>query len=69
MANISKSKRLWVTLGVTAVNVIVFVFGIYRDVDPIAIGTGLGIINAPVYAYLGMESWKPSKKKQDESRP
>ena len=66
MTRISKSKRLWVTLGVTTTNVIVFILGINKGIDPIALGTGLGIINAPIYAYLGMESWKPSKKKQDE---
>jgi len=47
------------------VNVTLFYIGINLKIDPIALGTGIGMINAPVYAYLGMESWKPSKKKQD----
>jgi len=49
------------------VNVTLFYIGISleKPIDPIALGTGIGMINAPVYAYLGMESWKPSKKKQD----
>lgn len=63
MQKVSKSKRLWVTLITQLVNVALFCFGITEDLDPITLGTGIGMINAPVYTYLGMESWKPSKKK------
>lgn len=63
---VSKSKRLWVTLISMGVNVTLFYIGINLGIDPIALGTGIGMINAPVYAYLGMESWKPSKKKTNE---
>ena len=69
MIKITKSKRLLVTLGVTTVNMVVFIYGVRKGVDPVAIGTGLAIINAPIYAYLGMESWRPSnKRKENDNR-
>lgn len=63
---LSNSKRLWITVGVTAVNVITLVVSMVYDKDPISVATALTIIDAPIFAYLGVESWKPSNKKQDE---
>jgi hypothetical protein len=63
---VSNSKRLWVTLAAFAVDAYLFQKGITAKVDMMALGTGITILNAPIMAYLGVESWKPSKKKQDE---
>lgn len=63
---ISNSKRLWITIGVTTVNIATLIVSIVYDKDPVSVATALAIVNAPVYAYLGMETLKPSKK-QNES--
>jgi hypothetical protein len=63
---VSNSKRLWITLAAFAVDAYLFHLGIQKSVDLLSLGTGITILNAPIMAYLGVESWKPSKKKQDE---
>tara|TARA_R100001463_G_scaffold23289_4_gene55955 strand:+ start:96 stop:329 length:234 start_codon:yes stop_codon:yes gene_type:complete len=57
-----KSKRLRVTLFAFIVNAILYYYGMYRGADLTALGAGLAFINAPIMAYLGAESYKPSDK-------
>lgn len=62
---ISDSKRLWLTVGVTIACITIFTVSLSYDKDPVSVATALAILCAPVYAYLGMETWKPSKKKDE----
>ena len=63
---VSNSKRLWVTLAAFAVDAYLYQKGIEAKLDMMALGTGIAILNAPIMAYLGAESWKPSNKKQQQ---
>ena len=66
MQKVSRSKRLWVTLGAQVFNALLFFYGIQKGIDLTTLGVGIGMINAPVYTYLGVESWKPSNKKPND---
>ena len=64
-----KSKRLRVTIFAFVVNAILYYYGMYRGVDLAALGAGLAFINAPIMAYLGAESYKPSDKDKAKLNP
>ena len=59
-AKMSKSKRFRLTILVLAMNFAIFTYGIYSDSDLSSLGTGLSLLNAPLYAYILGESYRPS---------
>ena len=65
-ATMSKSKRFRLTILVLAMNFAIFVYGIYKGADLSSLGTGLSLLNAPLYAYILGESYRPSKSKPSE---
>lgn len=64
-----KSKRLRVTLFAFLINAILYYYGMYKEVDLAGLGAGLALINAPIMAYLGAESYKPSVKNKTKLNP
>ena len=65
-ATMSKSKRFRLTILVLAMNFAIFVYGIYKGSDLSSLGTGLSLLNAPLYAYILGETYRPSNKKKSE---
>lgn len=61
----SASKRLKITVFAFIVNVLLFWYGMYKSSDLTSLGAGLAFINAPIMAYLGAETVKPSVKKKE----
>ena len=59
------SKRLKITVFAFMVNVLLFWYGMYKSSDLTSLGAGLAFINAPIMAYLGAETVKPSVKKKE----
>lgn len=62
-----KSKRLRVALFAFMINSILYCYGMFKEVDLAGLGAGLALINAPIMAYLGAESFKPSVKDKDSN--
>ena len=65
-----KSKRLMIAVAMLILNFIIFGVGMYLNKDLTALGTGLALINAPLYGYLFSETTRPSgmaKKSQEKS--
>ena len=60
----TKSKRLIITISILTVNFIIFTIGMFVGIDPISIGTGLSLLNTPVYAYIMGETIRKSDKKR-----
>ena len=58
----TKSKRFRLTIIVLAANFAIFMYGIYKGADLSALGTGLSLLNTPLYAYILGESYRPSTK-------
>ncbi len=54
------SKRLGSSTAVLAANFAIFVYGIHTGADLQALGTGLAMLNAPLYMYLWGETSRPS---------
>lgn len=57
-----KYKRLKIAIVFAIINVVIFIFGIQKGVDLSALGTGLSLINAPIYAFILGDSFRPSNK-------
>ncbi len=60
MKKISESRRMWVTYIAASVFTIIGIYAIHKEMEMtanIVFGGGIAII----MAYLGVESWKPSK--------
>jgi len=57
-----KSKRLNTSTIVLACNFLIFVYGISQGSDLQNLGTGLAMLNAPLYVYLWGETSRPSGK-------
>jgi hypothetical protein len=55
-----KSKRLRFTAVGLGVNFITVWIGVYFNVDLVALGTCLSLINAPLYVYVFGDSFRPS---------
>lgn len=70
MKKLFKSKRLNSVSIVLLCNFLIFLYGIYKGADLQALGTGLAMLNAPLYVYLGAETYRPSGtlKKGDEKQ-
>jgi len=66
-STMSKSKRFRLTILVLAMNFAIFTYGIYSDADLSSLGTGLSLLNAPLYAYILGESYRPSSAKSSKS--
>ena len=49
---VTTSTRFWFAVLAFIVNTIVFIFGISKGIDPTALGTGLALMNTPVYGYI-----------------
>lgn len=60
-----ESKRIRVTIFAFIINVFLFWYGMYKSSDLTSLGAGLAFINAPIMAYLGVETVKPSIKKKE----
>tara|TARA_R110000824_G_scaffold252912_2_gene441753 strand:+ start:985 stop:1221 length:237 start_codon:yes stop_codon:yes gene_type:complete len=59
----TKSKRFRITIAVLVANFAIFMYGIFKGADLSALGTGLSLLNAPLYAYILGESYRPSNTK------
>ena len=59
-----KSKRLWVMIGAMATNYWLINQGI-GSTDLIQLATAVLMINGPVFAYMGVETYRPSQKKNE----
>jgi len=57
---VTKSTRFWFAIIAFFVNSIVFCLGLYFTLDPIALGTGLALINTPVYGYIFGRTVRPA---------
>lgn len=56
----TKSKRFKITAGALLLNFTLMLIGIILGTDLIALGTGLVMVNAPLYGYLWGETSRPS---------
>jgi len=65
-----KSKRLNSVSLVLVCNFLIFLYGVYKGIDLQSLGSGLAMLNAPLYVYLGSETYRPSGtlKKEDEKQ-
>jgi len=63
-----KSKRLSSSSIVLAANFAIFLYGIYKGADLQGLGTGLAMLNAPLYMYLWGETSRPSSKASEVSQ-
>lgn len=70
MKKLFKSKRLNSVSLVLICNFLIFLYGLYKGADLQALGTGLAMLNAPLYVYLASETYRPSGilKKGDEQK-
>jgi hypothetical protein len=64
-----QSKRFRLVVIMMALNFITFWLGIWQSVDLTALGTGLAMINAPVYGYILGETIRPSGQKKKDQEP
>lgn len=62
-----KSKRFKITSLALLANVLIMVLGILSETNLIELGTGLAMINAPLYGYIWGETLRPSGVKKDKS--
>ena len=60
MKKITKSKRLGTSGMVLIANFVIFLYGISKGADLQGLGTGLAMLNAPLYVYLWGETSRPS---------
>ena len=58
----NKNKRFKVTIAALITNFLIFGLGIFMKTDLAALGTGLALINAPLYGYIFGETVRPSNK-------
>jgi len=56
-----KSKRFLFSIFSITLTYIIFLIGIYFKIDPIALGTGLAMINSPLYIYIFGETKRKSE--------
>lgn len=54
-----KSTRFWFAIIAFFVNVGVFCFGIFNGIDPTSLGTGLALVNTPLYGYIFGRTVRP----------
>lgn len=59
---VTTSTRFWFALIAFFVNIAVFTVGIYGNIDPTSLGTGLALVNAPLYGYIFGTTVRPSPK-------
>lgn len=59
----SKSKRFKFAIFAMIANFIIFGIGIFIGSDLTGLGTGLALINAPLYGYIFGETVRPSNTK------
>ena len=64
MTKISKSKRLWLSIAAFMRNFITFWIAMHKKINLVEVGTGLALLNTPIYAYIFHESWKPTPKEE-----
>jgi hypothetical protein len=57
-----KSKRFIFTIVALLLNFILYSYAMYRDMDVVAVGTGLALLNAPLYGYITGETLRKSEK-------
>ena len=57
---LTKSKRFWFAFIVFLVDMVAFVLGVKWGSDPIALGTGITMISAPLFVYIIGETVRPS---------
>ena len=62
-SGMTKSKRFRLTIIVLVANFAIFMYGIYKGADLSSLGTGLSLLNTPLYAYILGESYRPSNNK------
>ena len=64
----TKSKRLHLTIYTLIANFIIFGFGVSMGTDLTSLGTGLALLNAPLYGYLFGETIRPSDKAKKKNK-
>jgi len=57
---LTKSKRFWFSMIVFAICITAFILGVKWGSDPIALGTGITMLSAPLLGYLLGETFRPS---------
>lgn len=62
----TKSKRFKITLLALLANFLIMVLGMILKSDLVELGTGLVMINAPLYGYIWGETSRPSGTKKKE---
>ena len=55
-----KHTRMSITLGCLVLNYLIVMFGIFQGSDLSDLGTGLALLNAPLYVYVIGQSIRPS---------
>ena len=58
-----RSKRLKIAERAALINYIIFLIGLFMGANLIALGTGLSLLNAPVFAYIFGETFRKSSGK------
>lgn len=62
----TKSKRFWFSVSAFTVNAIIYLLAILcTDHEPASVGTGLTLLNSPIYVYVFSETKRPSKKPEN----
>jgi hypothetical protein len=52
---------------VTVANFAIFILGVIKGADLTSLGTGLALVNTPLYAYIWGDSYRPSNNPCDET--
>ncbi len=55
-----KSKRYKIAVGVLTINFVLFGIGMFKDMDLTALGSGLALLNVPLYTYIFGETKRKS---------
>lgn len=61
----TQSKRFVLTVVFSALNFAIFGVGMFLKTDLTALGTGLSLINAPLYAYILGQTIRKSEPKTE----
>lgn len=60
LLKITQSTRFWFAIIAFIINTVVFSIAIMNGVDPTSVGTGLALVDAPLFAYIFGATVRPS---------
>lgn len=63
---VTMSTRFWFAIIAFIVNTIIFCMGLYFKIDPTALGTGLALVNTPLYGYIFGRTVRPGQPTTDD---